>query len=263
MRWVGGLVALGLCGCTALNGEFNEQADTDRPSSGSAGSGSAASESTTGGRDSFPPGDGSGNDPSTSGEASTSGPGDSGTSSSTGSSGAETDGAPGEQVMLIYSAPAWSGSAAEGLDAVETATEHCLEHLPARCESEPLALLRSTKVELSSLFVKLGVMGTLPVYGSNGDGSLLIADSLLTMLASNLVHPLADAGVPTYGEESFWSGGLDKIPTNCNDWAAVKSVGAVGRFDLEKGWFDTEDVECVASLPILCVCASVPDPFGG
>ena len=174
---------------------------------------------------------------------------------------------PTEPVMLVYTAPNWSGNSAAALPAGETLFDHCFVHRLDRCDLEvdPVPLVRTNDDGFSGILVDLGILGNEPVYAGSGDGTRLIANGLLTMFTEDLVHSLADAGVDTYGEQQFWSGGFDDAPlANCNDWSAgTSSVGMVGNFDLVEFWFDEETLECSASLPILCVCESIPNAFGG
>lgn len=250
-----------LCGCTVLNGDFDPSASVGGTGSGGAsGSTNAAVDPKTSGTNVGATGTTSDDiDPT-------------GAMGTTGyESSSSTDGDPGvrvptEPVMLVYAAPNWSGNSAAMLPPPEALFDHCFMHRLDRCDVQvdPVPLVRTNEDGFSGLLVSLGVLGNEPVYAGSGDGTRLIATGLLTMFTENLVHSLADAGVDTHGERQFWSGGFDDAAmANCNDWSTGgPSVGMVGNFDLVEFWFDEETLECDNSLPILCVCESIPNAFG-
>lgn len=261
VRAVGGWAALLLCGCTALNGDFDPSASVGGTGSGGAsGSSDAGVDTTTSSTDVGGAGT-TGDDIDPTGATGTTG------HASSSSTGGDPDvRVPTEPVMLIYAAPGWSGNSAAMLPPPEALFDHCVMHRLDRCDVEidPVPLVRTNDDGFSGVLIDLGILGNDPVYAGSGDGTRLIATGLLTLFTENLIHSLADAGVDTHGEQQFWSGGFDDAAmANCNNWSASgSSVGMVGRFDLVEFWFDDETLECDDALPILCVCESIPNAFG-
>ncbi len=282
MRWFGGLIIVGLCGCTALNGNYagaQGAADTDGPlgSTGLSGTGGGPSSAsgggvTSNGMDSAPSVDSVGTDPS---GADTSGTSDShgndesdtgwydtsGESTSNGGS-SETGGSPAARFTLLYSAEAWSGTN-DDLGVIDAAYQLCSANALDDCslDDEPVPLLRLGETTAPELLIAFGDGLDDPVVGPTG---IPIASDIDDLFNGTIDRTLAEAGLDSFGEEWFWTGGVGVEPTHCFNWSAPPKkglTGVAGSFLVVETWFDDADLPCPSTLPIVCACRSVEDPF--